>query len=256
MEKSHRILNYVINLSFFLYFIILIAERTLSVVFSVVNNVKLYGNGYNAFTYSTIFASVLIWFIFLLIKCRPSIVALFRPKDEELINCLPFFELSIASGILLLSGMVHTEYTFSGIQFAAYGILIVGILLRAIIKQAESPNRLILWLSFAYLVAFSMAVPVMYPSVMESYKEFHALEAGTSYVLVGVFTFLLALFFKEEENLFIVWPVSVMVILDTILIIWRWKEEINYFVLIFASLSLILFVVGTIFSHIKPKEEE
>ena len=102
MEKSHRILNYVINLSFFLYFIILIAERTLSVVFSVVNNVKLYGNGYNAFTYSTIFASVLIWFIFLLIKCRPGIVALFRPKDEELINCLPFFELSIASGILLL----------------------------------------------------------------------------------------------------------------------------------------------------------
>ena len=256
MEKSHRILNYLINLSFFLYFVILISERTLSVVFSITHNVKLYGNGYNAFTYSTIFASVFFFLIFLLIKCRPAIAALFKPKDEELINCLPFFELSIAAGILLLSGMVHTEYTFSGIQFAAYGILIIGILLRTIIKHNDSPNALILWFSFAYLVAFSMAVPVMYPSAMESYREFHALEAAASYVLVGVFTFLMALFFKEEENLFIVWPVSVMVILDTILIIWRWKEEINYFVLIFASLSLILFIVGVIISRLKPKEED
>ena len=255
MEKSHRILNYVINLSFFLYFIILIAERILSVVLSLTHNINIYGNGYYAFTYTTVFASILFWLLFLIVKCRPAVVALFKPKEEEVINCLPFFELCIASGILLLSGMVHTEYTISGIQFSAYGILIVGILLRTIIKQATSKNKLILWLSFAYLVCFSMAVPVMYPSVMQTYKDFHAFEGGTSYILVGVFTYLMAIFFKEEENLFIIWPVVVMLILDTILIVWRWKEEINFFVLIFASLSLIMFVVGFVISHLKPKEE-
>ena len=45
-----------------------------------------------------------------------------------------------------------------------------------------------------------------------------------------------------------------MVVLDVVLIVWRWQEEINFFVLIAMSLAAILFVVGYILSKQQPKE--
>ena len=231
-------LNIFIELSFLLYFVILIVERALSVILSVTNGINLFANGYNVFTYLTVFISISTFLIYFLLRCRD----IFNFKIEN----PNYNDLCIASGILLLSGMVHTEFTIPGIQFASYGILIIGILLRVIQVNKTSKNRLLLWFSFIYLVSFSMAIPVTYPSNMESHVFFHIFEGITSYLLVGVFTCLMIMIFKGKENLFYFAHFIIMLILDTVLIAWRWNEEINMFVLIFASLTTLLFVIGTI----------
>ena len=253
MKSKEKLFPYLINLCFFLYFVILIVERVLSVSLSIANKVELFTEGFNAYTYSLVIVSLAGWLAYLLLRCRKAIVGLFKMDVE-----IPFIDLSIASGIILLSGMVHTEYTIPVIQFIAYGILIVGILLKVITLHKTSTNKLLLWLSFTYLVCFSMAIPVMYHSNIELATAFHVIEAISSFALVVIFTYLLVYLFKDNEDLFIIWPIVVALFLDTTIIILRWQEEINYFVLIFISLSVILFIVGYIISYKKksPKGDQ
>ena len=250
MDKQTRVLTYLINLSFFLYFIILLVERVLSVVLSLVNGVNLYSDLFNGYTYTLIFISIIGWLVYLIFYCRDNIKALFK-LDEE----LDFQNLCSASGIILLSGMVHTEYTIPVIQFIAYGILILGILLEVIINHKASQNKPLLWLSFVYLVCFSMAIPVMYRSFIEVNTLFHILEAFASFLLVGVFTCLLIKIFIGRDDLFRPWAIALVVALDVPLIVFRWKEEINYFVLIFLSLTVVLFIIGLIYKNIKKNRE-
>ena len=96
-----------------------------------------------------------------------------------------------------------------------------------------------------------MAIPVMYPSSIELHVFFHVLEGITSFLLVGLFTYLLLLIFGSKEDLFIYIPIIIAVVLDTILIALRWNEEINYFVLIFIALSLFVFIAGKVVKAIK-----
>ena len=248
MDKTTKTLSYLINLSFFLYFLILLAERILSVVLSLTNGVSIYADGYNGYTYTLVFLSTVAWLIYLITLCRPNIKALFQ-FDEK----IDFTHLCIASGILLLSGMVHTEHTIPVIQFVSYGILIVGILLKVIINQKTSQIKVILWLSFAFLVAMSMAIPVMYRSLIELHVLFHVLEGIASFVLVGAFTYLLLKVFQEKEDLFLPWIAILLVLLDVPLIVMRWNEEINWFVLIFLSLSIVLFAVGYLYKKATSK---
>ena len=248
MENKNKLFNYLINLSFFLYFITLIVERSISVILSLVNHVNIYGDAFNGYTYSLVFISIIGWLIYLIFRCRGAIKSLFKAGSDE----VPFIDLCIASGILLLSGMVHTEYTIAITQFIAYGILIIGMLLKVIMINKTTKNKLLLWLSFVYLVCLSMAIPVMYRSFIELHVLFHISEAITSFLMVAIFTYLLILIFKDNDNLFILWLIIVSVILDALLIILRWNEEINWFVLIFISLSLIMFIIGYIVS-IKKK---
>lgn len=249
-DKKNNLIPYLINLSFFLYFLILIVERVISVILSLVHKVNLYGDAFNGYTYTLVFVSIIGWLIYLILKCRPAVKALFKHNDE-----ISYKHLSIASGILLLSGMVHTEYTIPVIQFIAYGILILGILLKVITINKNSNSKLLLWLSFVYLVCMSMAIPVMYRSFIELHVLFHILEVFASILLVAVFTYLLILIFDEKENLFILWTIILILLFDIPLIILRWNEEINYFVLIFMSLSLVMFVIGYIVSKKITKKE-
>lgn len=250
MDKQTRALTYLINLSFFLYFIILLVERILSVVLSLTNGVNLYGDLFNGYVYTLVFVSIVGWLVYLLIYCRDNIKALFKFNED-----LDFQNLCSASGIILLSGMVHTEYTIPVIQFIAYGILILGILLEVIINHKSSQNKPLLWLSFVYLVCFSMAIPVMYRSFIEVNTLFHILEAFASFLLVGVFTCLLIKIFIGRDDLFRPWAIALLVALDVPLIVFRWEEEINYFVLIFLSLTVILFTIGFIYKTTKKNRE-
>ena len=244
MTKKVKILNYLINLSFFLYFIILLVERTISVAKTFSNGFDIFSNFFFEYVYLLVFFSIAGWLVFLLIKCRDNIEYLFKPSDE-----ISFRHLCIASGIILLSGMVHTEYTIPVIQFVSYGILIVGILLKVILDHKKSNNKVSLWLSFVYLVCFSMAIPVMYYSMIELHILFHILEGIASFALVAVFTFLLIDIFEGENNLFKPWTICLAIVLDVPLIILRWNEEINWFVLIFISLSTLMFLVGYFYNR-------
>ena len=247
MSKKEQTFTYLINLTFWLYFVILLTERTISVILSITNGVNIYSNPFNGYVYTLVFISIISWLVFTLIRCRGSFISLFS-KDKGDIS---FKDLCISSGIILLSGMVHTEYTIPVIQFVSYGILILGILLKVILINEHSKNRLLLWLSFIYLVALSMAIPVMYHSFIKLHVLFHILEGIASFLLVGTFTYLLLRIFNEEENLFSVIPILLVVGLDTPIVILRWNEEINFFVLIFLCLSVVLFVVGFVLSHKK-----
>ena len=242
-EKTKNTLTYLINLSFFLYFIILIVERVLSIVLSIANGINLYSDGFNGYTYTLVFCSIGGFLIYLVIFCRENIKALFnKPKSD-----VNFKNLCISSGILLLSGMVHTEYTIPVIQFISYGILILGILFKVIINVSSEGDKSLHWLSFAYLVSFSMAIPVMYRTLLDIHVLFHILEGVTSFLLVGVFTYFLILIFEGKNDLFYIVPLLMMVILDTSLVALRWAEEINYFVFIFLVLSFVIFVAGYIY---------
>lgn len=249
MKKRAIISKAIINSTIYLYFFILLAERTISVVQSIVNGVDLFGTPFNTFTYSLVFLSIAGWLVFLLVKCRDNIKSLFKPSED--VNYKP---LCIASGILLLSGMVHTEYTIPVMQFVAYGILIIGILLKVIENSKTSENKPLLWLSFAYLVAFSMAIPVMYHSNIEHYKLFHVIEGISVFSLVGLFTYLLVKIFDGKNDLFMIVPIVAAIILDVPLIILRWNEEVNVFVLIFISLSTLLYVAGIIVKLIQKRK--
>lgn len=242
-NKNKSILLYLINLSFFMYFLILIVERVISVVLSLVNGIDLYGGGFNGYTYTLVFVSVAAFIIYLIVRCRHNIKTLFKGVKED----TNFNDICIASGILLLSGMVHTEYTIPVIQFVSYGILIVGILLQVVVNTSIGGDRVLHWLSFAYLVALSMAIPVMYRSMIEQSILFHILEGIAVYILVGVFTFLLMLVLNQRDDLLILTTIVLVVAFDTPLIILRWQEEINYFVLIFEALSFLIFSAGYIY---------
>ena len=239
MKNKSKTLIYFINVCFFLYFVLLIVERSISVALTLSNGINLYGNAFDGYVYSLVFLSVVGFFVLLIVKCRPNIKAVFKPSDN-----LRFDWLCVAGGVLLLSGMVHTHYTISGLQFTSYGVWIVGILLKVISIHHKAEDKVLLWLSFAYLVAFSMAIPVMYQSMIEAHLFFHILEAVGSITLVGGFTYLLLRLFNDNGDLFPLWPIVLAIVIDVPLIVLRWNEEINFFVLIFIALSTAIYIVG------------
>ena len=247
MKNKPKTLTYFINLCFFVYFILLIAERSISVSLTLSNGIDLYGNVFDGYAYSLVFLSIVGFLILLIVKCRPNIKALFKPNED-----LRFDWLCISGGVLLLSGMVHTHNTVSGLQFVSYGIWILGILLKVIYIHSKNENKVLLWLSFAYLVAFSMAIPVMYHSAIEAHVFFHILEAVGSIALVGAFTFLLLRLFNDNGDLFPLWPIILAIVIDLPLIVLRWSEEINFFVLVFIALSTALYIVGFAYKMKKP----
>ena len=239
MKNKSKTLTYFINLCFFLYFVLLIAERSISVVLTLTNNINLYGVAFDGYVYTLVFLSIIGFLVLLVVKCRPNVKALFKPTED-----LRFDWLCITGGVLLLSGMVHTHYTISGLQFASYGVWILGILLKVISIHSRNESKALLWLSFVYLVAFSMAIPVMYHSAIEAHVFFHILEAVGSIVLVAAFTYLLIRLFNNSGDLFAVWPIVLAIVVDVPLIALRWNEEVNLFVLIFVALSTVLYIVG------------
>ena len=250
--KNTKLFNYLINLSFFLYFIILLCERLSSVSLSFIHGLVMFSNGFTGYVYLLTFISIFSFIVFLVLKCRDNIKYIFNPNKED----ISYFYLCIASGLLLLSGMVHTEYTTLVVQFISYGILIVGILLKVILVNYEKKDeRFSLWLSFAFIVSFSMAIPVMYYSLIEHHVVFHVLEGVGSFALVAIFTYLLILIFQEYTNIASLGVVLLLTIFNAPIIIMRWNEEINYFVLIFTSLTILIYLINLCYSLLIRKRK-
>ena len=158
--------------------------------------------------------------------------------------------LTLTAGVILVSGMVHTEYTIPGIQFASYGALIVAMVLKTIEKTGDGGDNLLMWYSLIYSVMFSMAIPVVYKSSIDKAALFHTIEAVVSLSLVFAFTYMLNRVFltKADDSMSLV-PFLIMLIGDTLVLALRWKESVNSFVLIFASISTLMFALGRILIH-------
>jgi len=241
---------YFIHLLFAVYFIVLTAERIQSIVRSVRDpDVLLLGDGFNCYTYLITFVSLAVSLIYLIVSNGNVFVGIFT-RSARVHGSIQMGRLCIAAGLILVSGMVHTEYTVASIQFGAYGALIVAMIMQTARKHRQSGKQILLWLSVAFLTAFSMAIPVMYRSNIAHAGLFHVLEAITALVLVAMFTGMLyKVFCKDATNLFYIVPMLTAVALDTVLIVMRSREEINWFVLVSLIATCVLFLIGRLWDR-------
>ncbi len=235
------------NLMIMGYFVILFTERLQSLLRSAKDrSVKLFGDRFNGYIYGLAFASLAGFLVLMLMSGRQFILSLFGAMPAELsVHHLRMITLCI--GVILFSGMVHTEYTIPPIQFASYGLLIAALVLYTIHYQPAAESKILLWMSLIYLVLFSMAIPVVYRSHIMRQKTFHVLECATSFILVILFTLLtLRVMTGDAENLFTVFPIVIAAAGDIPVIAMRWKEEKNLFVLIFLSASVLMWIIGRV----------
>lgn len=240
--KNNRILTKPISWLFLLYFVILFAERTQSLV-RVAAEDRLFASGFATLVDILAILSLCAVLIMLAFCNKRFWQSLFSAAEPD------YSVLTITSGVILISGMVHTEYTIPPVQFAAYGALILSMILRAAELSGRSKRRSSLWYSLIYLTVFSMAIPVMYAlnasNSLAFEVAFYALETVVMLLLVLSFTVMLRrLFLGRGENLLLWIPFLIMVIGDAAVLWMRWAEEINFFVLIFAAISAVLFLIG------------
>lgn len=240
---------YFINLLFFVYFAVLFAERVQSMVRTFADPaVRPFGDGFHIYVNLLTLLSLAGTVVYLLATNRAHFAALFT-RDAGVHSAVNIGALCIAAGILLLSGMVHTEHTVAPVQFGAYGALIIAMVIRTAMVQGEAGNRFLLWFSLVFLTAFSMAIPVMYHTSIPQAALFHILEAVTAALLVAAFTGMMYQVFTGcAVNLFAVWPMLVAAVLDGILLAMRWREQVNTFVLIFLVVAAVLWCVGKVIS--------
>ncbi len=235
-----------------LYFIILFAERVQSIVRSIRDkDVKLFGSGFNSYVYLAVFLSLAAFLVLLAVENASFLKSLFT-MDMNVYRSIDYRMLSITAGVILVSGMVHTEHTIPGIQFASYGMLIAALVIKTACVNAQAEDSVLLWMSLIYLILFSMAIPVMYYSEIEKATLFHVIEAVVSLALVAAFAVLMyKVLIGNAVNLFYVIPIAIAVIGDTIIVAMRWKEKVNGFVLIFLIAASVMWIVGRIAAAVR-----
>ena len=228
------------------YFLILFAERTQSIVRAAKNKVLFTDSLHK---YMAVLCFVSFVGTFGLIVARFISSSKFRQAsmngDSNLSNyaIMQLVLLVAAVGCILLSGMVHTEYTIPGIQFGAYGLLIVAMVLRVIANQNEmvAGKKALMLL---YVIAFSMAIPVVYASQCRHKTAFHITECIVSFVLVVIFSIMFfALFYGNYKALLNPLFLIIALIGDILVLALRWDETINWFVLVSLGIATLAWIV-------------
>lgn len=248
--------TYFIHLLFFAYFAVLIAERLYSLIASGVNGVDFFGSGFNGYVYMAAILSIAAAVCYLLLKNITFFAAPFT-FSKNVHDRINMRALCVASGIVLISGMVHTEYTVAPVQFVAYGALIVAMIIQTALSGKTAKNRVALWLSVVYLTCFSMAIPVMYTTTIENYGLFYSLEAFTSAALVACFTYMLIKIFDgTAEDLFLIPPILLAAAGVGAIVGLTWNAEPNMFAFIFLCVSAALWIFGFIYVRVTNRKNE
>ncbi len=225
------------------YFLILFGERIQSLIRSFADkNISMWGNGFSRYVNGVCILSLVVSVILLFTINRDFLKALL--SDATPVNTKM---ICITIGVILVSGMVHTEYTIPGIQFASYGLLIAALVIKTAENNSMADDSILLWLSLVYLISFSMAIPVVYESHIDCAGLFHIIEAAVSIVLVAAFAYMAYRVFNNDAvNLFMLPPIIIAVIGDAVILSLRWKEQVNTFVLIFIVASVVMWFAGFI----------
>ena len=191
--------------------------------------------------------TVISWFflLYFVILFGERLQSLIRSAASGVFFCDAF---EGTAGVILVSGMIHTLYTVPGIQFASYGMLIVAMILRVIQLLPNVKCPFGTWYSLLYLTVFSMAIPVVYKFYsLPNPALFHVIEYIVMLALVISFTLMLRrLFLGKGENLLLWIPFAIMAVGDAVILWMSWSVSVNTFVLIFAALSVVLFIAGTV----------
>lgn len=243
VENKRNINDILKSLFFLLYFVILTAERLISLSASL-PDVMQHGFFLDIYMTSVTIISIIGGWGWLIVRGR----ALFRFASEKTGN--DYLEPSIAAGILLFGGMVHTYGSIPPLQFVSYGFLLGAMALYTWQCVRADGKPVLRWLTFAYITAFSMAIPVVYKNDCEIVRcklcsVFYPVEIAVSAGLVILFTIMLHSFFKNKGvSSFCLYAVLIAVIGDAAVLFLRWHSEINFFVLIFIIVAAMLWGIG------------
>lgn len=220
-----------------LYFAILTVERVISLVKFCIGGFKTADQLEYYMIMLTIFA-IFGSYIFAVIRCMDVVKK--RDKHGDI-----FSELAVAAGILLLGGMVHTQGSILPVQFISYGMILISMAIHTAENVKRSGGAAAKWISFGYIVAYSMAIPVVYHTNIKLANIFVPIECVVSAGMVAMFTILLSRFYNGNgESSFSPIPFFTAIIGDLAVLILRWEEEINTFVLIFLCVTVAMWIVG------------
>lgn len=221
------------------YFVILTTERVISLVKCFFGDVKRFSYLDYYMIMLTIFA-MFGAYVFAVVRCM--VLMKHRNEGDSI-----FTELGVAAGILLLGGMVHTKGSIPVMQFVSYGMILISMAIHTAQNVRKTKNPRKKWLSFAYIVAYSMAIPVVYPTNLEIANIFVPIECVVSAGMVAIFTIMLVRFYGGNgESGFTVLPFAAAVIGDIAVLTLRWSEEVNVFVLIFLCVMSALWITGNV----------
>ena len=250
--KNEKILSLLIIPFFVLYFIILATERVQSLARSFADkSYSPFTDIFGTYIYMLAIASLVASFGILLFAG----IYVLANKNTYSHTFVTIF-VTAASGVILLSGMVHTEYTIAPVQFISYGALIIAMILKTVLWQRKNTGVSLRWLTLSYIVAFSMAIPVCYRATsIEHMSLFYIAECVTSFLLVIGFTYLLYLVMTDAPTEKMLTPIIPVVSLvgNTLAIALWWREKINAFVLIFLVISTILWLISVLISAKRKK---
>ncbi len=229
-----------------LYFAILTTERIISLIACFTGDV----DSFDLLDYYMVMLTIFAMFgayIFAVMRCTDVI----KKRDE---NSNVFSELGIAAGILLLGGMVHTNGSIPVMQFISYGMILISMAIHTAENVKLSKNTDKKWLSFAYIVAYSMAIPVVYHTSIELDYLFIPIECAVSVGMVTMFTIMLTRFYhRNGESKFGLVPFRIALVGDYAVVALRCEEEVNVFVLIFICVTTVLWFAGNIMCIKKRK---
>ena len=246
MEKKRELLlNGMEIAGFWLYFVILIAERLAAIVLSFNHGGAYALKAGNPFNYVAYGVTALSLAAGIALCIRPAIetgkalfggeIFSFETRQKDLL---------VAGCALLFGGMMHTGFILAPLQFAAYGFLIGAMIVRSVEFSLKGKDTFLAVASAVYLTLFAMAIPVCYLSFMRLPLRafFFAAEFVAVFALVPCFFIMLGDFMKTGSDTFRFQYPALLLLLSGAVVILKWKEEINFFVLIFLALTVLFYL--------------
>lgn len=238
-------MNMIIHILILGYFLVLMGERIQSLIRA---GSDMFDDGFEIYVSIVSIVSLATSLLMLVLMNGQFFRSMFTG-----VEVISYTMISITAGVLLLSGMVHTKYTIAPLQFVAYGMLIVAMILRTIQTSGNNPGSMWFWL--IYTIIFSMAIPVVYRFKNEEKDGtlFVVIEIITSVILVLLFTMMLMAIMNGTTipSLLLLISFIVTIVGDGCVVCLQWKNEHNYFVMIFAILTTVMFILGKILELFK-----
>ena len=236
----NKIFNRLISIGFIGYVLILVVERVSALILSVNNGGEyalVSNNVMPTIYYAIVVLSLCVGVVLLAEPMFKMTVQLFKPENYE----FNWKEIILGSMILLISGMMHTGFTLSWLQFIAYGFLIGAMVCVTIDSCKRNKNNYHAIVSIVFLVLFAMAIPVAYTSVNEATQvPFYIFTLLAVFAEIPLFGFMLYEFMNKGEISFNYSPVIAMLALSgsVVLLNFTSSGNFNWFVAVFVILTV------------------
>lgn len=252
----NKVLNRLISIGFIGYVLILLGERIAALVLSV-NNGEAYAlvsnNVMPTVYYAIVCVSIAAGAVLLAKPVFEMIRQIFKKENYE----FEWRQILLGSMILLFSGMMHTGWTFSPLQFVAYGLLIGAMLCVTVDSCMRKKNNYNSIISVIFLTLFSMAIPVCYISVNQATAvPFYTFTLLAVFIEIPLFGFMLFEFFNKGEISFNYAPVITMLALSgsVVLLNYTSVSDFNWFLAIFVVLSVVTYLAFGVKLFLKKRK--